>query len=94
MVFIQLATAEPQAGKEDELIQRMVGFAEFLRKMPGLLHVFVSREEETGSLVGLSIWSDKASFEKGMELTSNLPSKTSVSQAPPKVRRFLELERL
>ena len=94
MVFIQMATAEPQPGKENELIQRMTGFAEFLRKEPGLLHVFVLREEETGSLVGLSIWSDKTSFEKGMEQASNLPSKTAVSQEPPKVRRFSELERL
>jgi heme-degrading monooxygenase HmoA len=92
MVFVQLATAEPQPGKEGELIERMKGFADFLRKMPGLVDVFVLREDETGSLVGLSIWSDKASFEKAMAEPSNLPSKTAVTLKPPRVRRFSELE--
>ena len=94
MVFIQMATAEPQLDKEDKLIQRMLGFAEFLRRAPGLLHVFVLREEETGSLVGLSIWRDKTSFEKGMEQANNLSSKTAVTREPPRVRRFSELDRL
>jgi heme-degrading monooxygenase HmoA len=80
MVFLQMATAEPLPGKERELIERMKGFAEFLKPLPGLVNTFVLREEGTGALVGLSIWQDKASFEGGIREASTQPPKTPMTE--------------
>jgi len=91
MVFLQMATAEPLPGKERELIDRMKGFAEFLRPQPGLVNTFVLREEESGKIVGLSIWRDKESFEKGMVGASGQPPKTPMTREPPRMQRFNEL---
>jgi heme-degrading monooxygenase HmoA len=92
MVFINMATAEPQLGKEHELRERMKSFAEALGAQSGLVNVFVLREEGTKNLVGISIWRDKASFEVGMAKLSNSPSKSSVSLVPPTIRQFQEVD--
>lgn len=92
MAFISMATAEPQPGKEHELRERMKSFAEALSAQPGLVNVFVLREEGTKNLVGVSIWRDKESFEAGMARLSNSPSKSSVSLVPPIVRQFQEVD--
>ena len=91
MAFINMATAEPQPGKEDELRERMKSFAKALSSQPGLVNVFVLREEGTKNFVGISIWRDKASFETGMAKLSNSPSKSNVSLVPPIVRQFQEV---
>jgi heme-degrading monooxygenase HmoA len=92
MAFINMATAEPQPGKEHELRERMKSFAKALGAQPGLVNVFVLREEGTKNLVGISIWRDKESFEAGMAKLSNSPSKSSVSLVPPIVRQFQEVD--
>jgi heme-degrading monooxygenase HmoA len=89
-MFLNMATAEPQPGKDAELKERMRSFAEALRPMPGLVNVFVLREHETGSLVGLSIWQDMQSFDSAMAKMTTLPSKTAVTKEPPKIRQFVE----
>lgn len=86
-----MATAEPLPGKERELVDRMKSFAEFLRSQPGLVNVFVLREEGSGAMVGLSIWGDKQAFERGMESARRQPSKASLSREPPRLRWFTEL---
>jgi heme-degrading monooxygenase HmoA len=86
-----MATAEPQSGRERELIERMKSFADLLRPMPGLVNVFVLREEETGALVGLSIWQDKESYDRGMEKASSQPSKSELTREPPRMRQFTEI---
>jgi len=91
MAFINMATAEPQPGRELELRDRMKSFAKALGAQPGLVNVFVLREEGTKNLVGISIWRDKESFEAGMAKLSNSPSKSSVSLVPPIVRQFQEV---
>lgn len=92
-MFLNMATAEPLPGKERELLERMKNFAEVLKPMPGLVNVFVLHEEGTGNLVGLSIWQDKESFQRGMEKadSGNVPSKESVSKERPKIRQFTEV---
>jgi heme-degrading monooxygenase HmoA len=92
MAFINMATAEPQPGKEHELGERMKSFAKAVGAQPGLVNVFVLREEGTKNLVGISIWRDKASFEAGMAKLSGSPSKSSVSLVPPIVRQFQEVD--
>jgi heme-degrading monooxygenase HmoA len=92
MAFVNMATAEPQPGMEHELRERMKSFAKALGAQPGLVNVFVLREEGTKNLVGISIWRDKESFEPGMAKLSNSPSKTSVSRVPPIVRQFQEVD--
>jgi quinol monooxygenase YgiN len=92
MVFINMATAEPQPGKEHELEERMKSFAKALGAQPGLVNVFLLREGGTKNLVGISIWRDKESFEAEMSRLSNSPSKSSVSLFPPIVRQFQEVE--
>ena len=85
MVFLQMATAEPLPGKERELVDRMKSFAEFLRSQPGLVNVFVLREEGSGAMVGLSIWRDKQAFERGMESASGQPPKASLTREPTEI---------
>lgn len=89
-MFINMATAEPQPGKEEELKERMKAFARALSSQPGLVNVFVLREEETKNLVGISIWRDKNSFESGMTKASDSPSKNAVTRVLPVVRQFIE----
>lgn len=86
-----MAAAEPLPGKERELTELMKGFAEFLKPLPGLVNVFVLREEGTGALVGLSIWKDRESFERVMEKASGQPPKTPMMREPPIVRQFTEI---
>jgi heme-degrading monooxygenase HmoA len=90
-MFMNMATAERLPGKDVELMDRMRAFAEALRSMPGLVNVFVLREENTGNLVGLSIWKDRASFESGMALVPTLPPEDAVTKQPPVVRQFTEV---
>jgi len=91
MAFINMATAEPQPGKEHELKERMKSFAKAFAAQPRLVNVFVLREEGTKNLVGISIWRDKESFEAGMAKLSTSPSKSSISLVPPIVRQFQEV---
>jgi heme-degrading monooxygenase HmoA len=91
VVFLQMANAEPLPGKERELIERMKSFAEFLRSQPGLVNVFVLRDEVSGATIGLSIWRDKESFERGMKAANGQPPKTPLTREPPKLRWFTEL---
>ena len=86
-----MANADPLPDKEHELIERMKSFAEFLRSQPGLMNVFVLRDEVSGVMVGLSIWRDKQSFERGMKATNGQPPKTALTREPPKMRWFTEL---
>lgn len=91
-MFINMATAEPQPGKEEDLKERMKAFGKALSSQPGLVNVFVLREEGTKNLVGVSIWRDKESFELGMAKASNSPPKTAVTLVPPVVRQFIEVD--
>jgi heme-degrading monooxygenase HmoA len=91
IMFMNMATAGALPGEDAELMKRMKAFAEALRSMPGLVNVFVLREEGTGNLVGLSIWTDKASFEAGMAAVPPLPSKVAVTKQPPVMRQFTEV---
>jgi heme-degrading monooxygenase HmoA len=90
-MFINMATAKPLPGKDRELMARMKAFAEALHSMPGLVNVLVLREEETGNLVGLSIWKDRVSFESGIASVPPLPSKVEVTKRSPVARQFSEV---
>jgi len=91
-MFLNMATAEPLPGRERELIERMRVFAEALKPMPGIVNVFVLREEGSGALVGMSIWEDRQSFETGMDKASNMPPKAPLAKEPPKMRQFVEIQ--
>lgn len=91
-MFINMATAEPQPGKEEELKERMKTFAKALSSQPGLVNVFLLHEEGTKNLVGISIWRDKDSFELGMAKASNSPPKSAVTLVPPVIRQFIEVD--
>ena len=90
LVFVNMATAEALPGENGELMKRMKAFAEALRSKPGLVNVYVLREDGTENFVGLSIWADKASFDSGMASVLPLPSKVAVTKHPPVVRQFKE----
>jgi len=91
-VFINMATAEQQLGKEEELKERMKNFAKALSSQPGLVSVFVLREEGTKNLVGISIWRDKDAFQSGMVKVSDSPPKSAVTLVRPVVRQFTEVD--
>lgn len=92
-MFVNFATFEPRPDKEQELADLMRAFRDALKVMPGLVGVYVLREEPTGALAGLSIWRDKASFEAGMVNVATLPSHApeDLRNAPPVVRQFIEI---
>lgn len=92
MTFVNMATVEPQPGKELELRERMKSFAKALIAQPGLVNVFVMREEGSKNLVGISIWRDRESFEAGMAKLSDSPPKSTLGLAPPVVRQFREVD--
>ena len=89
---MNMATAaEPLPGEADELKKRMKAFADVLRSKPGLLNVYVLHEEGTENFAGLSIWTDKASFDSAMASLPALQSKVTVTKHPPVVCQFTEV---
>jgi heme-degrading monooxygenase HmoA len=92
-MFVNFATVEPRPDKEQELADLMRAFRDALKVMPGLVGVYVLREEATAALAGLSIWRDKASFEAGMANVVSLPAHApeDLRKAPPLVRQFVEI---
>jgi heme-degrading monooxygenase HmoA len=92
-MFMNMATVEPQPGKEKDLADQMRAFRDALRAMPGLVNVYVLREEATRVLAGLSIWKDRASFEFGMADVNAPRSHASegLRKAPRVVRQLTEI---
>ena len=92
-MFINFVTVEPRPGREQELADLMKAFRDPLQLMPGVVGVYVLREEATGALAGLSIWRDKTSFEAGMANVASLPAHApeDLRKAPPLVRQFVEI---
>jgi heme-degrading monooxygenase HmoA len=92
-MFMNMATVDPRDGKEKELTDQMRAFGDALKTMPGVLNVYVLREETTGTLAGLSIWKDKASFDAAMARVNAPRSRApeDLTKASPVVRQFTEI---
>jgi hypothetical protein len=61
-----MAFINPSSGKEDEMANRMRSFRNVLQTKQGLVKTFVLTEREGKTLVGVSMWIDKAAYKNAM----------------------------
>jgi heme-degrading monooxygenase HmoA len=90
-MFVNMAFASPRPGKGGVMAESMRNFARALEGMPGLLQTFVLSEEGGKTLVGVSMWQNRAAFEKAMEgvRPPAPPEPVELMRiAPPVVRQF------
>jgi len=94
-MFVNMAFVNPSRGKEDEMISRMHDFAKSLEIAPDLLGIHVLSEIGGNTLLGISMWKDKESFDRAMANLAAGPSSASKSEAlrenPPIARQFKEI---
>ena len=67
MVFVNMATLKPKAGRENDPAELIKGFRDPMRGQPGLVETYLLKERGQGRLVGISIWETEPAFEKAME---------------------------
>ena len=90
-MFVNMGFATPRPGKEKELAETMRSFGKALEGMPGLLDAFVLAESDGKTLVGVSLWHDRASFEAAMKkVRPPAPSEPpeQMRATPPTIRQF------
>jgi len=90
-MFVNMGFVSPRPGKKKALAETMRSFARALEGMPGLIETFVLEEEEGSSLVGVSIWRNRASFESAMKnVRPPRPAEPpeQMRLAPPTIRQF------
>ena len=61
-MFINMSIHIPHPDKERLLIESMHRYGEAAKKQPGLMSVHTLKDENTGELVGIAIWTSKESF--------------------------------
>jgi heme-degrading monooxygenase HmoA len=62
-MFVHLSIHYPKAAYEAELIDSMHRFAAAVAGAPGLLHAATLKDEHSGRLVGLMVWSSREARE-------------------------------
>lgn len=66
-MFVHVAIIQAASGREQEAQAHVLAHGQWLRSLPGALRVDVARAAE-GKLLGISMWTDHASFEAAMEV--------------------------
>ena len=90
-MFINMGFVSPRPGKEKVLAAVMHSFAESFKGATGLIDTYVVIESNGSTLVGISVWNDKLSFEAAMQKVRPSPPPEPIEQirtAPPLVRQF------
>jgi quinol monooxygenase YgiN len=90
-MFVNMAFATPRPGKEKLMAETMKSFAQALGQLPGLVDTYLLADAEWKTLVGISIWKDKAAFEKAMDAVRPPPPPQPIEElrsAPPTIRQF------
>jgi heme-degrading monooxygenase HmoA len=67
-MFIHLSIHYPKAGRERELIASMRRFGAAATGIEGLREVHTLKDARSGTLLGLAIWEDEASWRAGVEV--------------------------
>jgi heme-degrading monooxygenase HmoA len=66
-MFVHLSIHHPRKGREQELIDSMHRFGAASRGAPGFREAHTLRDAASGTLVGLAVWDDEASWRDGVE---------------------------
>jgi heme-degrading monooxygenase HmoA len=94
MVFVNMATLKPKAGREKDLAELMKGFRDSMRGQAGLVETYLLKERGQGRLMGISIWETEDAFEKAMENVRPPPPKhppESLRDEPPSTQQLDEI---
>jgi heme-degrading monooxygenase HmoA len=65
-MFVNLSIHYPEAEHEAELIASMHRFGAAAAGAPGLLYAMTTRDERSGRLVGLMVWTSREAWEAGI----------------------------
>jgi heme-degrading monooxygenase HmoA len=66
-MFVHLSVHEAKAQYEPDLIGSMHRFGAAAAGAPGLLHTATLKDERSGRLVGLMVWSSREAWQAGIE---------------------------
>lgn len=66
-MFVHLSIHYPRPGREQDLVASMHRFGVAGAREPGFKEAHTLRDATTGTLVGLAIWEDEASWRAGVE---------------------------
>lgn len=66
-MFVNLSIHYPTAEYEADLIASMHRFGAAAAEAPGLLHAMTTKDERSGRLVGLMVWSSRQAWETGLD---------------------------
>jgi heme-degrading monooxygenase HmoA len=65
-MFVNLSIHYPRAEYEAELTASMHRFGSAAAGAPGLLHAMTTKDERSGRLVGLMVWTSREAWEAGI----------------------------
>jgi heme-degrading monooxygenase HmoA len=66
-MFVNLSIHYPKPEFEQDLIDSMHRFGAAAAGAPGLLHAMTTKDETTGRLVGLMVWTSREAWEAAIE---------------------------
>lgn len=93
-MFVVMAFVNPNPGKEEEMATRMRSFRNVLQTKSGLVKTFVLNERDGKTLVGVSMWTDEASYRSAMA-SMEAPAQPTTTDGPregrPVMREFFEV---
>ena len=93
-MFVVMAFVKPNAGREEELAYRMRSFRSVVQTQSGLVKTLVLKERDSETLVGVSMWTNEASYKSSMaNLQAPAPSTSPerLRENPPLMREFFEI---
>jgi hypothetical protein len=89
-----MAFVNPIPGKEDEMVSRIRSFRSVLQVQSGLVRTLVLKERDGKTLVGVSMWTDKAAYKKAMasmQAPAPITSPDRLRESPPTMLEFFEI---
>lgn len=94
-MFVNMAFVTPALGKEEDMKKVMTDFKNSLMGSKGLLQVHVVKEVNGAGLLGISMWENEDSFNRGMQAiasdSSSVAKNRALQETPTIVRKFIEI---
>jgi len=66
-MFVHLSVHHPRPGRAQDLIASMLRFGAAAKGLPGFREAHTLEDSRSGTLVGLAMWEDEASWREGVE---------------------------
>jgi heme-degrading monooxygenase HmoA len=94
-MFVHLAVHHPKAGMQAQLAESMARFGAPAHGQPGFRHHLLLRDDDSGVLVGMTMWDSKEAWEAAVPHQRAAVEHDPVGEwwtSPPEVFRLHEME--